>query len=263
MKKLFISLAMVFGLTSSAFAQTELGVFNHVSAGVGVGILTGGTIELAAPITKYVAVRAGYNFIPNLKLKTDLELPLDEVPKGYTLNVPDEVEVEGKLSMSTGHLLFDIYPFGTGLHLTAGAYFGSEKLVSVYNTQDGILQDVYDYNHRRGNYAPVPDSYGMIGLELGDYLVEPDQDGNAEASIKVNSFRPYLGIGFGRAVPAKHRLAVTFDMGVQFWGSPGVYVQDKKLDKSDIEGDGGDALKTLSKITVCPVLSLKLVGRIF
>ena len=53
-----------------------------------------------------------------------------------------------------------------------------------------------------------------------------------------------------------------FDLGVQFWGTPKVYCQDKELNKQDVDGDGGKAIKTLSKVTVYPVLNFRLCGRI-
>ena len=93
--------------------------------------------------------------------------------------------------------------------------------------------------------------------------------------IEVAGFRPYLGLGFGRAVPKK-RIGCQFDMGVQFWGRPDVIAPmynksaypsksgytEGKLDKASVSGDDGGFIKTLSKITVYPVLNFRLVGRI-
>jgi hypothetical protein len=113
----------------------------------------------------------------------------------------------------------------------------------------------------------------MIGAEMGDYFVTPSpaEQGNFKAYAKVNSFRPYLGIGFGRAVP-KNRIGCQFDLGVQFWGKPDVYVPvydeatkqfiDEKIDGDRAGNDAGKVLKTISKISVYPVLNFRLVGRI-
>ena len=46
----------------------EFGIFDHVSAGLVIGT-TGIGIDVAAPITDYVQVRAGYNFFPTFKYK--------------------------------------------------------------------------------------------------------------------------------------------------------------------------------------------------
>ena len=47
-----------------------------------------------------------------------------------------------------------------------------------------------------------------------------DNNGNVSGGLKVSGFRPYLGLGFGRAVPKK-RVGVMFELGVQFHGKPG------------------------------------------
>ena len=114
----------------------------------------------------------------------------------------------------------------------------------------------------------------MIGGELGDYFVtpNPEEQGNVKAYAKVNGFRPYIGLGFGNAVP-KGRVGCQFDLGVQFWGKPEIYVptynkatktyQYEKIDGDKAGDDAGKVLKTISKISVYPVLNFRIVGRIF
>ena len=109
-----------------------------------------------------------------------------------------------------------------------------------------------------------------------------DQSGNVKAEVKVNSFKPYLGVGFGRAVP-KGRIGVQFDLGVQFWGRPEVlgnmnYVDRQtgevvtryeKIKKNRIINENKDyqdlkdAVKTIEKIGVYPVLNIRINGRLF
>ena len=57
---------------------------------------------------------------------------------------------------------------------------------------------------------------------IGDHIVGFDADGYAKGCIKVNAFRPYIGIGIGRSVP-RNRFGVSGELGVQFWGKPKVY----------------------------------------
>ena len=114
----------------------------------------------------------------------------------------------------------------------------------------------------------------MIGAKIGKYFFTPDpaDKGNVEANIKVKGFRPYVGLGFGRAVPKK-RIGCQFDLGVQFWGKPEIYIptynktagtyQYEKIDGDKAGDDAGKVLKTISKISVYPVLNFRLVGRIF
>ena len=267
MKKVMLMCTMMMlGLTGIS-AQDQGGdanVFNHLSVGVGAGILTGATVELATPVTDYFTLRAGYNFIPSFKYSTDIDLDFINVDNAYRGNFPEDIEVEGKPNLGTAHVLVDIHPFkGSSFRVTAGAYFGKDNIIDVYNKEDGALSEIYKFNHRQGQYAVLSNNTSRIGLDMGDYFLEPDANGNVEASIKVKAFRPYLGLGFGRAVPQKHRVTCNFDLGVQFWGTPEVFMQEKKLEKEDVGDDGSAFFDYLSKATICPVLSFRIVGRIF
>ena len=348
MKKLLIVCGLAL-LSTGAFAQ--LGDF-RIGAGVGVGT-TGIDIDVSATYGEYLGARFGVDIMPQIKVKTDINLKLDpkvssnlsinnlkqyvygtngtyDAPAAGSLNaalvaagyekvdlrrfpneqIPNKIDIEGKLTNTTWHLLFDVYPFGarSSFHATVGAYFSPKKIVKVYNQTDAFLQPVVAYNNalayaqsQTPSYIPNPtnpstnipsnisavvNEYGlkMIGAELGDYFITPDPDdrGNVEATIEVGGFRPYVGIGFGRAVPKK-RIGCQFDLGVQFWGTPKVYapsairnadgtfvreadgtlkVERTQLTKENSGGDAGGAIKTISKISVYPVLNFRLVGRI-
>jgi hypothetical protein len=56
----------------------------------------------------------------------------------------------------------------------------------------------------------------------GDIQISPDEVGQIKAEIKPSSnIAPYLGIGFGRAIP-KNRVGVSFEIGTYYMGSPNV-----------------------------------------
>ena len=285
MKKLFLLCAMATLFVGQSFAQQQqaqipssagslspqdFGYFNHLSAGVSLGT-DGIGIELAAPITYDFAVRTGFNFFPKFKYSKSLHLTND-ASGAFKLN---DVELEGKLNKFDFKLLFDWYPFKTSsFHATAGFFVGGSTLVDVYNKEEFIN----------------PGYYGNAGIELGDatkgpeyrYTMVTDQSGNVKAEVKVNSFKPYLGVGFGRAVP-KGRIGVQFDLGVQFWGRPEVlgnmnYVDRQtgevvtryeKIKKNRIINENKDyqdlkdAVKTIEKIGVYPVLNIRINGRLF
>jgi hypothetical protein len=100
--------------------------------------------------------------------------------------------------------------------------------------------------------------------------------------MKVNAFKPYVGIGFGRAV-TKHRVGVQFDLGVQFWGRPGIFadvkyfdydkgdfvIRNERLERGRITTSNSDyqdldeAIRIMEKVCVCPVLKIRVNGRIF
>ena len=65
MKKNILILSLILVQFTSTYAQ-ENKVFNHVGLGLGVGT-TGITIDVAAPVTKYLDIRAGMDIMPNFK----------------------------------------------------------------------------------------------------------------------------------------------------------------------------------------------------
>lgn len=267
-KKLLLIAAFV-GLTTAASAQEKMGIFNHIGAGVEVGTTTGIGFEVGTCLTDYVQVRAGLSVLPSFTvddISVDLNVNssdwalISQTPGSplYGEAEPTDLLIAGKVTKTDGKFLIDVFPFkSSSFHVTTGFYVGNSKLIDVYNTNNqSILAKISDYNEH-----PYP-QVGEIGLAVGDHLITPDADGTANAILKVNSFKPYVGIGFGRVVPKKTRLAFACDLGAQFWGTPEVWLQDTKLDKdTSVDGAGG-FVKTISKITVYPCLSFRLTGRI-
>jgi len=246
-------------------------ILRHLSLSAGIGT-TGITAEVGTMVTNYIGIRGGVDYMPKFKYSTDLNLShiyQGEIPEEYEgIDISDittKVAVQGQLHNSTAHALLDIYPFsGAGFHLTVGAYFAQkDRFVTVCNKEEGALRIISDFNARRGGFADIPLSYGQVAAKLGDYNIMPDDQGNANAYVKVKKVRPYVGIGFGRTVPKS--LDCEFDLGVQMLGKPRFYdgVSGEELTSDGAKGDDGGLLKDLSKITVYPVLSIRLVGRIF
>lgn len=98
------------------------------------------------------------------------------------------INVEGSLARTTGALLLNVYPFkSSSFFVCGGAYFGGAKFIKIEGHSDELQQLVTE-----GKEA---------GIEIGDYFIPVDKNGNVNGGLKVNSFRPYLGLGFGRAVP--------------------------------------------------------------
>lgn len=240
--KCFLALVLIMS-GQSAQAQSEVtdfGIFDHLSAGLTLGT-TGIGLDVAAPITNYLQVRAGYDFCSGITHKEDMKYRSHGTKK--------ETEVEGELNMSNAKLLLDVFPFrNVPFRFTTGFYLGTDEIITVENK------------------TPVTDFDKGEGILVGDYIVGFNEQGYAKGAIKVNKFKPYVGLGFGRSVPRK-RIGVSGDLGVQFWGEPGVYEKqtsrDLKIEKSDV-GDGDEgAIETISKIKVYPVLSIRICGRIF
>ena len=266
MKKLFVIALVAFSASQSLRAQDdiEFGYFNHMSVGVSVGT-DGIGFDLAAPISDYAAVRGGFSFMPTIKVDKTIHFTRD-VNTYY-----QDIKVQGKSKIFDGKLLVDFYPFKTSsFHLTAGAFFGGEEFGNIVN-KSPILKH--------------PSDYGTLGLIVGtapkpEYEVITDMNGNAKIKLKANGFKPYVGIGFGRAVQKNSKFGVSFDMGVKFWGKPGVYAKARDFNNpaakweenhhfryedlgDDDDKDLKDAFETIEKITVYPVLNLRLTYRLF
>ena len=106
----------------------------------------------------------------------------------------------------------------------------------------------------------MPD-VGDYGIEICDYTIPVDEYGNLSGGVQVAGFCPYLGLGIGRLVP-KNRINVAFEVGVQFHGTPKVYSDTGDLGNLVDEADN-EYTDLINKLTVYPVLKVRLSGRIF
>lgn len=296
MKKLFlIALTAIFA-TGTACAQDpdDKMLFNHLSVGVTTG--TPGLIgfDVATTCTPYVQIRAGMAIMPNIKYSTNIKLAAgdvqnfnnkrDQVNQVLTnigkeeLVVTEEVKreyaVQGKLGFTNGKLLFDIFPFkstGFPFFVTVGAYFGGSQIIKVYNKDAGSLQIVNQANAaiREYNNANIPGQTPIkeIYATQGQYTdLGPNANGDVEFNVKVNGFKPYLGIGFGRPVPMNKRVGVQVELGCMFWSTPKVtFSGNKDIDiEKDKAGDRdvGKAIDIISKFSVWPCLNFRICGKI-
>ena len=250
-------------------------IFTHLGGNLSVGT-DGIGIEVTTTITPYVGLRAGVNFFPKIKYtKDDVTYkrkvrwdnagnPTDN-PAYPSIEREGTGSIEAKLNKIDGKILFDAYPFGlkNSFHVTAGLFMGSGDIVQGSFTQD----------------PKVPIGGGIVITDNNgdDWMVMPEGNpGTIDIRLKTNSVKPYLGIGFGRAVPKKH-VNVAFDLGVQFHGTPQVQgyakanteyqwmdLEANNFDFGDsFKKDVEDALDIVHKVKVWPVLNIRLTGRFF
>jgi len=233
--KLFIAL-----IAAISFLPTNAQIFDHLGAGVGVGT-NGISIDVATNITRFVQVRAGVDIMPGIKFNSDAD---------FEYSVANDtrygtVDLKGDLGRTQGHIIFNVYPFPIGsFYVAAGAYFAGNKLVKITGHSDELGQQSND-------------GYAIIG----DYRIPVDANGNIRGGLKVKSFRPYLGLGWGRAIPGK-LLAFGIDLGVQFEGKPEVYTDYGEIDQSLVDDDN-TFNKIRDALSVYPTLTFKLNFRAF
>lgn len=248
MKKFLLAIAVVLGtLSSSAIGLEKAGIANHL--GVDLNVSTNGIgFEVSTPITRFVQARLGLSVMPGFKFHTDVDVDVDGY--GYWSNYVNDptMEVEASFKRVQGSLIFNVYPFPVGsFYVAAGAYFGGKDLIKISGHSE-------DYAQNSGN----------LGVLIGDYRIPMDKDGNIKGGLKVNSFRPYLGIGWGRPVPNR-LLNFGVELGVQFQGKPKVYADGLSDDemRKVVEDNDDDFQKIMDHFTVWPVLKFTLSGKIF
>lgn len=301
---MILAVAMLCGIGTAAHAQLDGGIFNHLGVGVGVGT-TGIDLELAAPVTDYLQVRAGVSIMPKFSMSgIKVDMPSEAINQWNTnkdklsnwgsydinqitkdggnaltatdkatietltnTNIPNKIEVEGTFKRTDFKFLVDIYPVPKwSFHITTGFFTGTSDIINITNSNcQQQLQAVTDYNANLAGHsleyigqpaitfgAPIQAQFEKKSIKIDGPTIN--------AQLKTKSFKPYLGIGFGRAVPKKTRLAFACDLGVQFWGKPELVVQGEKFTKDDVDED---FLKTIEQISVYPVMSFRLTGKIF
>jgi len=200
MKK-FGTLCLALSLAAGLLAQegkslgammAQSNVLNHMDIGVNVGT-TGIGIDLALPITEYVRIRAGYNFVPRFTIHTDfpIETRGGSVSK-LTNNIAGKVEsklaqlgidindegfeeykhlidkfsnIEAKdyvtmgLQPNLNHFKFlvDVMPFKHNKHwsFTAGFFIGSSTVGEAWNLDKEtlLLEAINTYNSIYVNYV--------------------------------------------------------------------------------------------------------------
>ncbi|MCM1504407.1 MAG: hypothetical protein NC127_04345 [Muribaculum sp.] len=254
MKKLILAIVAIAMLSVNCMAgQPQGGIFKHVGVGVGAGT-NGISVELSTPITRWFQLRAGVSMLPNFKLKTDADVSFSGSQNiggnNYDYSQEETIDLEGAFGRTQGSIILNIYPLPWGsFYIAGGLYFGGNKLLKVTGHSDYIAD----------NYQNFKDA----GVEIGDYTIPVDQNGNVRGGLKVKNVRPYLGIGWGRAVP-NNRLNFGIELGVQFMGSPKLYTDFGDVNEIINQAGGdNDIQKVMDKLTVWPVLTFKLSGRIF
>ena len=251
MRKLFLLCSLCLALFSLPLQaqENEFGYFNSLSVGANIGT-TGWGIDVATPLGNHFALRAGFTIMPNISYSDNVDVSIN-IHSSYYPNgqIPASIKAEGSMGRTSGELLLNYYPFKkSSFFLTGGAVFGGDKLIKVKGHSDELAQ--------------YQDLAGKAGIEIGDYTIPVDQNGNVSGGIKVSSFRPYIGLGFGRIVPKNKRVGFLFELGVQVHGTPEVYTDYGKLGDLLEEADN-EFSDILDKINVYPVLRFRLCGKIF
>ena len=251
MKKLIISgLAMFMSLTS-VMAQEETGIGNHLGWGVGFGT-EGFNASIATDMTKYAELEFGVNWAPGFaRTESGDAFYFKEDNKRHGVG---DMDIKAKVNRATLDFKGSVYPFAANenfasdLFVALGVSFAGKEIASLegtLNATEGADKQKY--------------------VRAGKYLLP--LDGNkADASARVNSVRPYVGLGYGRLVP-KNNLGFRVELGCQFNGKIKLYKGDSDnecelLSKHNIATDT-DMQDVMDFFSIYPVLKVSLRGKFF
>ncbi len=237
MKKLFTAILLCAAMTGAHAAPN---VFNHLGVGAAVGT-NGLSVELATPITGFVNLRAGVSYMPGITFNSDVDYSYETANVSRT----GSATLKGDLGRVQGQVIFNVYPAPVvPFYIAVGAYFGGDKLLKI-----------------SGHSPELAALAGNGSAVIGGYEIPADPQGNVSGGFKVKSFRPYVGIGWGRAIPGK-LVNFAIDLGVQFQGKPELYTDYGKIDDA-VREDDNTFNKIADALKVYPTLTLKLNFRAF
>jgi len=277
-KKIFISLLCCTTLWSGITAQETTSAFNHLAIDVELLSTTGFGMELGTPLSPNFTVRGGFSLLPfsynaafdgmvdhSILVKIDGAINIDPAIRSAlaqrglptrAVDVSKDMNVGVSLINPAGKILVDYYPLSKyTFHITAGVYLGSSRMVKFKGRMDeavdvlNVLKD-NGYNYFDDIYV-IDENYQLSGREVMDI----------RGAVKVNVMKPYFGLGFGRAVPEK-RVGVNFDIGIVYHGTPKITSENPNIQKL-IDNELSGVVDEIKKIPVYPIISLKLIVRLF
>jgi len=152
------------------------------------------------------------------------------------------VLVDASISQQQIDLIFDFYPSKNSSFkfMVGGSYFLSNTANIDIRLSDTLFI---------GDDGPDPDN-------RGDFVFYPDDIGGIGLEATWNQFAPYIGIGFGRAVPKK-RVGFGIELGTFYTGNIALNSSESGL--MDVsEAEEAELEENLSSFNWYPQLNLRL-----
>lgn len=228
-----------------AFTNVGLSINGTLMAGVG--------FSLSTPLARHFVLRAGYQFSPyNISYTYDGFEPMSFLGVNFQ---PSDIDFVGDVNMGAAHMMFDWVPFkrGTGsFFLTAGVYWGAAPMLDV--------QGQFDMSSPDMQFLQKLGLLGELEFKVDEMLFTPNNDGSMSAKLHVAALRPYVGLGWGRAIP-KRRFGFRFEMGAIFCGH--LKIESANLSENLADGPKNGVFSKIQDINVFPQISLQLTYKLF
>jgi len=167
-------------------AEAKASEGGNPGSAIGLIISTNGVgLQFAQNIggAKMLAVRVGGMYMP-FKL-TNFEYDFDGT----------KLVINGDIKLGSVQALVDFHPFKNAFKITGGIAYMLTDMSAVAMVKDSV--------------------------EQGDIMISPDEVGKIDVGMKVGPICPYIGIGFGRAIP-RSRASFNFEIGSYYISHPEV-----------------------------------------
>jgi len=244
MKRVSLFLSATLLSMGIASAQVEMGLFDHVGLGISFGT-EGVGIDVAAPIGPHFAIRAGYNFMAYTYDAKEMNFSTEFTELGQTYKADITVQPSLDLNNSSFSLLSDYYIKPNGcFHLTAGVFSGPTDLLDGTMTITDIKSN-----------CPF-----LTDAQIRDKVFE-NMGGNNNIMIGIskNAVCPYIGFGYGRAIP-QSRVGLGIEIGCQYVGNYKVNDPNNLLDNY---ADFNDVVEQIESVPIYSTIQLRISGWIF
>lgn len=236
-----------------------LGVFNRLFANLSIGS-EGLSIGLSTPISPYVDLAAGINYMPGFRIYDDITITTKSLEiKNQATQTMDvynfgKMDIFGEMKRTTFDVKICAYPGGYRfpLYLCGGVSLGGERIA----TSEGYSNEVARL------YNEHPEYSGKIEARFSEIDVDIDRNGYVFGEVKVKKVRPYFGFGYGRLSTNKRRFDFRIEAGFQSMGKMHIYQNNQLIDKSVADLIDGFLPQIVDKVKIYPVLKLSLIYRI-
>lgn len=193
----------------------------------GLASTNGLGVNIVYALNKRFAVRGGFE---QLSFSRDFNF------------MEDEIDYDATLNFKTGSfsLLADYY-FFRHIYITGGLGFN--------------------------RFNPVIEGHAVSDLKYGDISIPPEQIGNFSITVEPGlKISPYMGLGFGRNIGLKRKVAFNFEVGSYYMGSPDVSIYSTGLlspTSDPVHGQKDVFEKQLASLRFYPVLKMGISVKLF
>lgn len=223
---------------STTINETIKSPYCKIAIGLNTGT-KGNGIDVAMTLNRYFNVRLGFTRSKFLYSNDAFKLPAFLFDGDSDLK-NQKFQFDLEYLQSNFELLGEYKPFGSAFRIVGGLAYFPKNIIKT----SAIATETYYFND-----VPLdPEEIGSVALTFG---------------YKSN-FAPYLGLGFGRAVPKRTRFGVSLDLGTYYKGSPEIGIAATAALRENVKNEPilEANLSKVRAVKFFPVASLRFAFRI-